>query len=137
MFSRFRRYGFNYDLNLLWFLFKCMIFTYNCTDLCFMCCYSVIMFYCFPVLNVSKFKVCIMLIFDAFLRVLWHLFLFRFQHLVLYGITILEYWKVNSNHVLHILRTASQDTGLHRCIKISNLPDCEAVWNLFYLEADL
>jgi hypothetical protein len=50
---------------------------HNCTDLCFMCCYSVIMFDCFPVLNFSKFKVCIMLMFDAFIRVLWHVFLVR------------------------------------------------------------
>jgi hypothetical protein len=71
MFSSFRRYRFSYNLTILWLLFKCAIFTYNCTDLCFMCCYSVIIFYCFPVLNVTSFKVCIMLMFDAFLRVLW------------------------------------------------------------------
>ncbi len=77
MFSRFRRYRFNYYLNILWFLFKSVIFTYNCTDLCFMCCYSTIMFYCFPMLNVSKFKVCIMLMFNAFIRVLRQVFLVR------------------------------------------------------------
>jgi hypothetical protein len=61
-----------------------------------------------------------------------------------FGITILEYWKFNSKHVQdraafiahNILRTASQDTGLHRCM-ISYLTDCEAVWNLFYLETDV
>jgi hypothetical protein len=58
--------GLNYYLNILWFLFKCASFTYNCTDLCFMCYYSVIMFYCFPMLNVFKFKVCIMLMLDTF-----------------------------------------------------------------------
>ncbi len=44
MFSRFRRYVFNYDLNLLWFLFKCAIFTYlyryNHTHRCFKRCNS-------------------------------------------------------------------------------------------------
>ncbi len=58
---------FNYYLNILWFQFKCAIFKYNCTYLCFMCCYSAIMFYCFPMLNDSKFTVCIMLMLDAFL----------------------------------------------------------------------
>ncbi len=37
----------------------------------------------------------------------------------------------------NILRTASQDTGLHRCMKIYYLTDCEAVWNLCYIETDV
>jgi hypothetical protein len=37
----------------------------------------------------------------------------------------------------NILRTASQDMGLHRCVKIFYLTDCEAVWNLFYIETDV
>jgi hypothetical protein len=44
----------------------------------------------------------------------------------------------NTAFIAHnILRTASQDMGLHRCIEISYLTDCEAVWNLFYIEADV
>jgi hypothetical protein len=79
MFSRFTRYGLNYYLNILWFLFKCAIFTYTIIAQIFASCAanSVIMFYFFPMLNVSKFKVCMMLMFDAFLRVLWHVFLVR------------------------------------------------------------
>ncbi len=34
----------------------------------------------------------------------------------------------------NILRTASQDTDLHRCVKISYLTDCEAVWHLVYIK---
>jgi hypothetical protein len=79
----------NYYLNILWFLFKCVIFTYNCSYLCFMCCYSVIMFYCFPMLNVSKFKVCIILRFDAFLHVLLYVFLVRLYHPSIYVAPIL------------------------------------------------
>ncbi len=62
--------------------------------------------------------------FDAFLRVLWHVFLVRLQH---YTAFIAHY----------ILRTASQDTGLYRCIKVSYLTDWEAVWNLSYIETDI
>jgi hypothetical protein len=39
-----------------------------------------------------------------------------------------------SSRIIYILRTASQDPGLHGCMKISYLTDCEAVWNLFYIK---
>jgi hypothetical protein len=33
----------------------------------------------------------------------------------------------------NILRIASQNMGLHRCIEISNLIDCEAGWHLAFI----
>jgi hypothetical protein len=43
----------------------------------------------------------------------------------------------NTAFIAHnILRIASQDTGLHCFMKISYLTDCEAVWNLFYIQAN-
>jgi hypothetical protein len=42
----------------------------------------------------------------------------------------------NTAFIAHnILRTASQDIGLHRCMDISYLTDCEAGWIL--IEADV
>jgi hypothetical protein len=44
----------------------------------------------------------------------------------------------NGGFIAHnVLRIASQDMDLHRCIEISYLPDCEAVWNLFYIATDV
>jgi hypothetical protein len=39
--------------------------------------------------------------------------------------------------ILNVLRIASQDMGLHHYIEISYLTDCEAVWNLAYIETDV
>jgi hypothetical protein len=45
---------------------------------------------------------------------------------------------LNGGFIAHnVLRIASQDMGLHRCIEISYLTDCEAVWSLFYIETDV
>jgi hypothetical protein len=44
----------------------------------------------------------------------------------------------NGGFIAHnILRIASQDMDLHRCIEISYLTDCEAAGNLFSIETDV
>jgi hypothetical protein len=44
----------------------------------------------------------------------------------------------NTAFIAHkILRTASQDTGLHRYMKVSFLTDGKAVRNLFYIKANV
>jgi hypothetical protein len=46
----------------------------------------------------------------------------------------------NTAFIAHnILRTASQEMGLHRCIEMSYLTlfYFEAVWNLFYIKTDV
>jgi hypothetical protein len=57
-------------LKLSLFLFKCAIFAYNCRNLCFMrrIYQHVIMLHYQFTLNIKKFKVCVMLMFDSFLR---------------------------------------------------------------------
>jgi hypothetical protein len=44
----------------------------------------------------------------------------------------------NGGFIAHnILRIASQNMGLHGCIDISYLTDCEAVWYFFYIETNV
>jgi hypothetical protein len=44
----------------------------------------------------------------------------------------------NTPFIVHnILHIASQDTCLHGCMNFSYLTDCEAGWNLFYIETDV
>jgi hypothetical protein len=44
----------------------------------------------------------------------------------------------NGGFIAHnILITASQDMDTHRCIEISYITDCEAVWHLFYIETNV
>jgi hypothetical protein len=44
----------------------------------------------------------------------------------------------NGGFIAHnILLTAFQDMGTQRCIEISYITDCEAAWNLFYMETDV